>query len=205
MTELNILLIENLARAVESVKEVIDEFNGKVPAHDRINLLVSRHMASAKEHLDGGHDLDGAIVDLMLPRCQADLESLEPLEEEREQLMKQLLKDTHEEQVLNESESVMRLRKRIDLLDEDIDSYLDLDGGFHVLEHYVSLQRTPDRLPFPAVIVTARGNRDIRGDTTSLAEPGQLIWLEKPVDVVVILKKMLGLLGRSLPKDFDEI
>ena len=199
-----VLYIENDKRMS---KLLLEHFGDAQPFKDKgwnVEITVARHMQHARELLLGKNavQFDGLIVDIMLPPDKNVLDKLEPLEETREKLLKELISRTEYDSLRLDNETVA-LRLRIRKFDEEIEGCLELMGGYDILAEYARKQdgkvteELPKSLRIPVVFCTARGLPEVVAACRSIVVEDYYAWLEKPVESAVVASKLRKLLDHA--------
>ncbi len=186
-----ILLIEDdqiLSNSILScLADIQNRFGGKIA----IEMIREFHIQGAIEHLINNNEyFDALIVDLMLPRNKEDSDKLQPLNIERQRLLEEIIKKTNYSTEELDYKTA-RLRKQLDNLDEEIDTLIDLEGGYNILKEYAKHREEP-KLTIPIIIFTARGLEEIKDKCRSIVHPKCLKWFDKPEDEMEIVKELLN-------------
>ena len=209
--ELNILLVENDSEFTAAIE---DEFNkiqslfekSKKLKKFKTEITVTRDMASTRNLISKKKlDIDALLIDLMLPKnenCNRLLEEglfnkkgeliQESLLKLRAEKWKELIEFAGSDyQELNTD--ISRIRKELDIIDENIDANLNLEGGVEILEEFnrISGKGDPKVIEIPTIVITARGLPKLRKRCANLVKNGVFHWLEKPIRIEEVVSKTL--------------
>jgi len=140
---------------------------------------------------------DVLIVDLMLPRNDADHKKEQALQAERRILVRQLF----EKGQAGRGEwtvEIEGLRLRIRAIDDELKKLIVDDGGLEIIDNLVR-KNDGKQLGRPVVFWTARGLPTIKECCLALVHPAFVQIFEKPVREVEVLKAAVDL-ARKRPE-----
>jgi hypothetical protein len=167
-------------------------------------------MEAATSKLEGHlREYFALIVDVMLPRTDADMKAAERLEKERAQLL-DVFDQASSLGSAGDLENQKRTKFLIDAKDQELDKLTDLEGGVRLLEqlskvlqelkllidakdqdldkltdfdggiHLLEQLSKGGRLKLLTIILTARTLQGLRERAERLVETGKFYWMPKP-------------------------
>ncbi|MGC9973396.1 MAG: hypothetical protein ABSE56_22705 [Bryobacteraceae bacterium] len=184
--EFTILLIENDKELTALLEKLLPwELRPR-----KVATIVKHHVAEATEVLQTRFlDLRGLIVDIMLPRNEEELGTLEDLEKSRREMLGEL-KECRTQTGTEAEERIRGFRLEIDELDAQIERAQDLEGGVNLLAAVLN-ERHEEFITIPTVFFTARALPHLRARAEKLVKPGVFTWIQKPAPASAIVGALL--------------
>jgi CheY-like chemotaxis protein len=182
--------VENNSYLTQHFVEFVKSEESACTPPVKLQVTVARHIADAIKNMES-QEFDVILLDIMLPFNEEKLKQLEKMETERKALMLQLLKYSNEEKVDDLTRDIVKIRRRIDEIDDIIDNDIqDIEGGYNILKKYLDKQNMAsyDR---PVIFISARGQVELKDKCKKIIK-SNCAWLEKPVSEIDILEKLLS-------------
>jgi CheY-like chemotaxis protein len=191
---LNILFVENNILRTESFLNSINDMRDSEILLEDANVTIARHMEDALECMEK-QQYDVILLDIILPIDQKKLDELEDLEQERLYLMQQLLKYSSDEKVDELTSEIVRLRRKINEIEDIIDNDIqDIEGGYTILMKYLNNHNLKfyDRV---VLFLSARGQSELKNQCKALIkDEHKYAWLVKPISDDDIIERMIRIL-----------